>query len=47
MVYGCILENPGKYKGKTIRFKGKVMRRPEDDEDIYVIGRLAMLAVLR
>lgn len=41
--YMDALENPGKYKGKTIRFKGKVMRRPEDDEDIYVIGRLAMV----
>lgn len=41
--YMDALENPGKYRGKTIRFKGKVMRRPSDDEDIYVIGRLAMV----
>ena len=41
--YMDALENPGKYKGKKIRFKGKVMRRPSDDEDIYVIGRLAMV----
>lgn len=41
--YMDALENPGKYRGKRIRFKGKVMRRPSDDEDIYVIGRLAMV----
>lgn len=41
--YMDALENPGKYRGKTIRFKGKVMRRLSDDEDIYVIGRLAMV----
>lgn len=41
--YMDALENPGKYRGKTIRFTGKVMRRPSDDEDIYVIGRLAMV----
>lgn len=41
--YMDALENPAKYQGKTIRFKGKVMRRPQDDETIYVIGRLAMV----
>lgn len=41
--YMDALENPGKYRGKRIRFKGKVMRRLSDDEDIYVIGRLAMV----
>ncbi len=41
--YMDTLENPAKYRGKTIRFKGKVMRRLQDGDDIYVIGRMAMV----
>ena len=41
--YMDALDNPRKYNGKTVCIQGKVMRRDEDPDDIYVIGRNAMV----
>lgn len=42
LFYMDAVENPEKYKGKTVQFKGKIML--EDNSDaIYVIGRNAMV----
>lgn len=41
--YMDALDNARKYDGKTITIHAKVMRRNEDPEDIYVIGRNAMV----
>ena len=37
------LDNPRKYDGKIVRIQAKVMRRDEDPDDIYIIGRNAMV----
>ena len=41
--YMDALDNPRKYDGKIVQIQGKVMIREEDPEDIYVIGRNAMV----
>lgn len=41
--YMDALENPEKYEGKQVTFKGKVLRRDHDPADTYVIGRMAMV----
>ena len=41
--YMDCLDNPRKYNGKTIQIQAKVMRRDDLPEDIYVIGRNAMV----
>ena len=41
--YMDALDNARKYDGKTVVIQGKVMRRMEDPDDIYVIGRKAMV----
>lgn len=41
--YMDALENPEKYEGKQVTFKGKVLRREHDPADTYVIGRMAMV----
>lgn len=41
--YMDALDNARKYDGKTIVIQGRVMRRMEDPDDIYVIGRKAMV----
>ncbi len=41
--YMDCLDNPRKYNGKTVNIQAKVMRRDEDPDDIYIIGRNAMV----
>ena len=41
--YMDALDNARKYDGKTVVIQGRVMRRMEDPDDIYVIGRKAMV----
>lgn len=41
--YMDALENPAKYKGKTVCLKGCVMHREQDPDNIFVIGRKAMV----
>lgn len=41
--YMDCLDNPRKYDGKIVNIQAKVMRRDEDPDDIYVIGRNAMV----
>lgn len=41
--YMDALDSPKKYEGKTIRIKGEVMRRHSDPDNIFVIGRKAMV----
>lgn len=41
--YMDALDTPKKYEGKTIRIKGEVMRRNTDPDNIFVIGRKAMV----
>ena len=41
--YMDALDNARKYDGKTVVIQGRVMRRREDPDDIYVIGRKAMV----
>lgn len=41
--YMDALDNARKYDGKIVTINAKVMRRDEDPEDIYVIGRNAMV----
>ncbi|WP_294562892.1 GTP-binding protein [uncultured Traorella sp.] len=41
--YMDALDNARKYDGKTVVIQGRVMRRREDPDDIYVIGRNAMV----
>lgn len=41
--YMDCLDNPRKYDGKIVRIQAKVMRRDEDPDDIYIIGRNAMV----
>lgn len=41
--YMDALDNPRKYDQKVVQIQGKVMVRAEDPEDIYVIGRNAMV----
>ena len=41
--YMDALENPNKYEGKTVTFKGMIMRRENDPLNTYVIGRVAMV----
>ncbi len=41
--YMDALDNARKYDGKTVLIQGRVMRRREDPDDIYVIGRNAMV----
>jgi len=41
--YMDALDNARKYDGKIVQIQAKVMRRDEDPEDIYVIGRNAMV----
>lgn len=41
--YMDCLDNPRKYNGKTVKIQAKVMRRDEDPDDIYIIGRNAMV----
>ena len=41
--YMDALDNARKYDGKVVQIQAKVMRRDEDPEDIYVIGRNAMV----
>ena len=41
--YMDCLDNPRKYDGKIVNIQAKVMRRDEDPDDIYIIGRNAMV----
>lgn len=41
--YMDALDNANKYKNKIVTIKAKVMRRNEDPDDIYIIGRNAMV----
>lgn len=41
--YMDALDNARKYDGKTVVIQGRVMHRMEDPDDIYVIGRKAMV----
>ena len=41
--YMDALDNARKYDGKSVVIQGRVMRRMEDPDDIYVIGRKAMV----
>ncbi len=41
--YMDALDNAKKYRDKTVVIRGKVMRRDIDPEDIYIIGREAMV----
>ena len=41
--YMDALDNARKYENKVVQIQGKVMRREEDPDDIYVIGRNAMV----
>lgn len=41
--YMDALDNPRKYDGKTVQIQAKVMRRDEDPDDIYIVGRNAMV----
>lgn len=41
--YMDCLDNPRKYDGKVVNIQAKVMRRDEDPDDIYIIGRNAMV----
>ena len=41
--YMDALDNARKYDGKIVQIQAKVMRRDEDPDDIYVIGRNAMV----
>lgn len=41
--YMDALDNARKYEGKIVKFKAKVMRRDSDPDDVYIIGRNAMV----
>ena len=41
--YMDALDNARKYEGKIVQIQARVMRRDEDPDDIYVIGRNAMV----
>lgn len=41
--YMDALETPRKYDGKILQIRAKVMNRDEDPDDIYIIGRNAMV----
>ena len=41
--YMDALDNARKYEGKVVQIQARVMRRDEDPDDIYVIGRNAMV----
>lgn len=40
--YRDMMEEPGKYEGRTVRFKGMAMRAPQLDEKSMLIGRKIM-----